>query len=43
MVAYPDRIWSTLSLLRGALSPWVNRPGSENDHPLPTSAEVKNA
>jgi hypothetical protein len=34
---------SSLLLIPGALSPGVQRPGSEADHSPPSSAEVKNA
>jgi hypothetical protein len=37
----PDRLWSPLQWVLGALSPWIKRPRREADHSPPTSAEVR--
>jgi len=37
----PERLWGPPSLLSGALSLGVKRPGREADHSPPSNAEVK--
>jgi hypothetical protein len=39
----PDRLPRPCSVVTGALSPGVNRPGHKADHSPISSAEVKNA